>query len=344
MEVKIIIVNYKGFLDTLECLESLSKLDYEDFQVFIVDNSPDLVSFDIFRQWCDNVYEKPIKTIFPEHVYPLESTKCNSLFIDEDQLFDSKKINERFVFIKANKNLGFAAANNIAISYIKKYQTYSWIWLLNNDTIVPNQTLKNFQEYVSNCEFDERQGMVGNSLYYYEKQNRVQGIGGSYNKFLGYSRHIKCDELIVDNIGAIFRENVDYIMGASMFLSKNFIERVGLMSEQYFLYFEELDWVTRAKRLGIKIGFAPKCGIYHKEGASIGSSDISTTKTQFADYYGIKNKILYTRKFYPYLLPIIYGSLIISILLRMFRKQPDRALMILKIMCNIPQYKAIDNS
>ncbi len=109
-----------------------------------------------------------------------------------------------------------------------------------------------------------------------------------------------------------------------MFVSREFIEDVGLMDERYFLYFEDLDWSERAKRKGYELKYCWKSKVYHKEGGSIGSSSKGEKKSKLADYYGIRNRIIFTKKFYPQYQWSVYLSLLGVILNRIKRKQFDR--------------------
>ena len=78
------------------------------------------------------------------------------------------------------------------------------------------------------------------------------------------------------------------------------------------MYYEELDWATRAKG-HYTLAFAPQSIVYHKEGGSIGSSSEGAKKSRLADYYGVRNRLLYTRKHAPEALPSVYLGLLITV-------------------------------
>jgi len=106
------------------------------------------------------------------------------------------------------------------------------------------------------------------------------------------------------------------------------------MDEGYFFYFDEIDWALRGKKNGgWELGYAYKSKVYHKEGASAGGNNLKkNSKSKFSDFYAIRNRIRFTKKFYPYCLPIVYLSLFIVALNRIKRKQFDRVFMIFKIL------------
>jgi len=210
------------------------------------------------------------------------------------------------IFIQNGKDFGFAGSNNIGIKYALAKNDFSYIWLLNNDTVIENDSLNKLVEKAEQYKKEgEKVGIIGSKLYYYHNPNLLQGVGGKYNKWLGTSQHI--GGFGEDN-GQFDNDNfkIDYVIGASMFVCKEFIQDVGLMCEDYYLYFEELDWAVRGKIKNWKLKFCWESIVFHKEGAAVGSSSDGMQKSEFSDYYGLKNRIRFTKKFYPYCLPTVY--------------------------------------
>ncbi|MFP4003402.1 MAG: glycosyltransferase family 2 protein, partial [Alphaproteobacteria bacterium] len=121
----------------------------------------------------------------------------------------------------------------------------------------------------------------------------------------------------------------DFVIGACMFLSRNFLETIGLMDERYFLYFEEIDWSVRAGTRFPPV-YAPKAMVYHKEGGSIGSSSQHGGRSAFSEFWLARSKLLFTRKFYPHLLPLIYLVSLAQIVRRLLNGQRDKARVILR--------------
>lgn len=115
-----------------------------------------------------------------------------------------------------------------------------------------------------------------------------------------------------------------------MLVSRDFLREVGLLSEDYFLYFEELDWAVRAKGK-FELAYAPQSIVYHKEGGSAGARSTEAEKSWVADYHFIRNRIVFTRKFLPAMLPTVYFALFIALLRRARRGRWDRVRMIAKL-------------
>ncbi|MDH5637783.1 MAG: glycosyltransferase family 2 protein, partial [Nitrospinota bacterium] len=124
---------------------------------------------------------------------------------------------------------------------------------------------------------------------------------------------------------------IDYVHGASMLVTKSWMDNVGLMSEEYFLYFEELEWMRRAEGK-YTMAHAESSIVYHKGSQSIGDSSDIGKRSYVCDYYYARNRLLFTRKYYSYLLPSIYLILILDIFRRILKRQPDRAWMIASLL------------
>ena len=286
--VFIVLLNWNGWEDTVECIASLQKLHYENRKIIVVDNAS-----------------------------------------QDDSV---EKIHQRFPHIKLienEKNAGFSAGNNIGIKYALKHNA-KYVWLLNNDTVVDSRALT---PLVEKMEQQPEIGICGSKLIYYDQPDTIQVLGGgSYNKWLGVPRNFGQHKPVdMDFDPQHIEENLDFIIGASMMVSRSFLEDVGLLCEDYFLYHEEIDWGLRAQKK-YELGFVPDSIVYHKEGQSIGATNLDmNNKSRLSDYYGIKNRLKISYKFHPWTLPLVYLTTLYSIFNRMKRNQWDRIPMILKL-------------
>lgn len=234
---------------------------------------------------------------------------------------------ENIKFFPLEKNLGYAGGNNIALQYAMKQPDFKYVWILNNDTLVDTDSLGYLVDYM---ERHPQVGICGSKLIYEWNRNKIQGYGGIYNPYLGIAQN--CQD--VKDI-----DNIDYIIGASVFIRPSFLEKIGLMCEDYFLYYEELDWAMRAKGEFL-IGCDPRSIVYHKEGAAVGSDSIHPeNKSELADYYGMRNRLLFTRKFFPQYLPLIYLSSLGMFWNRFRRHQYKRIWMFVKLLFGIRDKK-----
>jgi hypothetical protein len=209
----------------------------------------------------------------------------------------SQGISARLILIQTGGNLGFAGGNNVGLRYALAQQDCDFFWLLNNDTVVDTHALSALVERMRQR---PDAGMCGSTLLSYDNPRFFQALGGSiYNRWTARGGHIgmgyQGDRL--PNCDAVERR-MKYVVGASMMVRRTFLDQIGLMSEAYFLYFEEIDWATRA-RGKYSLAYAPQSVVYHKEGSSIGTSWNRRERSASSDYYAARSRMRYTRQYFP---------------------------------------------
>jgi len=320
-KVYVLILNWNGWADTIACLESVFQNTYSNFQVIVCDNGSTDGSREKIKQWANGSQ----KAVLPEGMPAGEIGLCSKPIsyaevLVKDITNENNIVNAPLIFIEIENNLGFAGGVNIGLRFALAQKDFDYVWLLNNDTIIVKDSLT---ELVRTMNADASIGICGSKLMYYDAPDQIQALGGKYNKFIGTSSHI------VEKKGLL---NIDYVVGASMLVSKVFIEKIGLMQEDYFLYYEDLDWSMRGKKF-FKLACNLNSVVYHKEGASAGgNTKDKNTKSKISDYYSIRNRVLFTKKYFIEYLPTVYLGLILTIVNRVRRKQYNRVWMVLKIM------------
>ena len=293
----ILLVNWNGWADTIECLESLFRLDHENFRVIICDNGSEDNSLALIKAWADgeldlllscgsphkSLVSPPVHKKIPYVVYARQEAEVGGDPTSDPHL----------VLIDNQENLGFAGGNNVGLRYLAARGDYDFVWLLNNDTVVAPDALN---ALVGRMAEKPAAGICGSTLLHYHKPERVQVCGGAYYcSWLGLPWHFgQLRDRDAPVSVELIEKLADYIVGASMLVSRAFIEQVGLMCEDYFLYYEEIDWAIRA-RGAFTLTYAADSYVYHKVGAAIGTSTDPRKKTPICDYYAIRNRILLTR-------------------------------------------------
>lgn len=200
--------------------------------------------------------------------------------------------------LKVNQaNLGFANGNNLGIK-LALARGADFVWLLNNDTFIKDDALSPLlKAYKGNV------GILGSKLIFYPSDNLIQAVGATINKFsskivqIGFNEK---DKGQYDNK----KLTVDFVVGASLFVSKELLEKVGMLSEDYFMYFEELDWSLRAKKKGFKTDVCTSSVVYHKQGLTTKNQALGE-KNKVAMYFQFKNLLLIYRKYFWYYYPIV---------------------------------------
>ena len=194
-----------------------------------------------------------------------------------------KSINPSLIFIRSEVNLGFAGGNNLGINLAKG----DFIFLLNNDTEVPEGCVETM---IDEFEANNKIGLLSPLILYYDDKNIIQYAGYTpLNYLTARNSQIGQFEKNTGQYDDISYET-GFCHGAAVMCRKADLLKAGLMDESYFLYYEELDWCEKFKRIGKTINFTGKTFIYHKESLSVGKE--SKIKT----YFMTRNRMLFIRK------------------------------------------------
>lgn len=243
--VYILIINYNGYKDTIECVKSLEDINYNNFKIVIIDNNSTNNSEAILR----------------EHI-------------------------KNHTIMQTNKNLGFAGGNNYGIKYALKNNA-EYVLLLNNDTVVNKDFLA---EMIKCFKYDNSVGIAGCKIMYYGAKDRIWFAGGKIDwyKFQGIHEKFK----LVDNNLDEKVKDIDFMTGCSMLIKKDVFNKVGLLPEDYFMYFEDVDFCVKVKKMGFKILYNPKAIIYHKSSISSGGED-----SPLLFKYFTRNRLIFMNKY-----------------------------------------------
>jgi len=186
------------------------------------------------------------------------------------------------IVINSSKNLGFAGGNNLAM----KQATGEFLFLINNDTILQENTIQNLIRAFST---NQNIGVVCPKIKFYDNQSIIQYAGFEpMNFFTGRTSAIgsqSVDDGSFDKSGFTAGAH-----GAAMMIRKDVAEQTGYFDESYFLYYEEWDWSVRIKKAGFEIFYEPSATVIHKQSMSVGKANPMKT------YYLNRNRLLFILK------------------------------------------------
>ena len=293
--IAVILVNWNGWEDTIECLDALLACIKPSMHVFVVDNGSTDGSPEHILKWLakpqPNADWKNFEGVSRiTQTVPAKPVPVNVLGVDGEKIKTSRGAMVTLVY--AGDNLGFAAGNNVGLRLALK-KNFDWFWILNTDTVVRYDALSELLQY---ARLNPKFGIIGSTLIYYYKPERVQVMGGGrLNLCTTTISHIG-EGVAVDNIpidGKLVEYEMAYVVGASMLVSRQFIQQIGLMQDDYFLYFEEIDWAFRGKPKFL-LGYAPRSWVFHKVGGS-------STKvvSDFSLNLLYRNKLRFVSRFMP---------------------------------------------
>ena len=293
--VTILLLNYNGWKDAIECLESVYKITYPNWELILVDNGSVDGSVSKIKEWAAGEIQVESKLFeYDAERKPIEYIE--ELFYDEEEArvkvskkekeWDMLLPHQKLSILRIEKNRGFTGGNNIGIEYILKEKETDYILLLSNDTVVDREFLG---ELVRVAESDEKIGIVGPTVYCYSDQNRIQSAGVKLCWNKGQGNRLRSNEIDDGQFNEIVE--VDYVSGCALLAKSGSFEKIGYLNPEYFAYVEEADWCIRAKKAGYGVLYVPKAKIWHKEQST-------TRKTSgFVEYYYTRNRFWFMKQY-----------------------------------------------
>ncbi len=254
-----IVLNWNGLADTRECLESLRRADYASNRVIVVDNGS-------------------------------EADEAGAL---------EKEFGGFIEVLRNAANLGFAGGMNVGIRRALEAGA-EYVLLLNNDVTVEPGFLA---AMVAAAGKHANLAAACPTIYFYDDPDRVYSTGGKVNLWLGSASQTgrggvfpekpkvkvarkRRSVMITTPIPMVSR---DYADGACMLMPREALERVGLLDEGYFMYWEETDWCFRAREKALRCYYVPAAKVWHKAARSLASTDDY-------HYHYQRNALMFVRK------------------------------------------------
>jgi len=216
-----------------------------------------LVSVIVLNYNGKDVLEECIIALLNSNYPKMEVIVVDNGSTDESYMI-AKKYEPQVKLIRSLRNLGYSAGNNLGIRVAKG----EYIFLVNNDAIIHTDCIC---ELVKVASSDPRIGILGCKVYY--KGTRIiQHAGGKLDLSATYLPHIGIFEEDYGQYGE--NSDVDYVAGVAMMIKREVIDKIGLLDECYFAYWEDVDYCFRARKAGFRIVYVPKAIVEHFEGFS----------------------------------------------------------------------------
>jgi len=277
-----IVLNWNGAEQTLQCIDSLEACG--SIPIVIIDNDSQPEDYQKLLSYMAGLDAQET----------LVTTQA-----------DVKHQDRRYArcLIRNSGNFGYAGGNNVGIDYAYR-AGYDYFWIVNNDVTVEAGALHALLETML-C--DPYCGFSASVLVYADNPDSVQCVGGgTIYPWLGKTKLIGKD-LDRSRLHLAELPKPDYLMGASMLVSREVIQRVGLMDERYFMYSEEVDWQRRAAVEGIG------CQVSRGSFARHGDSGSTKGKSHLFHFYRNRAAIMYNRKFHSMTCCIVSSLALASI-------------------------------
>ena len=265
MPLAVVIVTYNSADVIEDCLDSLLASEGADLRVIVVDNKSPDNSIETVTAWAEL------------HSVVIDDAECGSVQTSKDDL-------PWLTLLRSPLNKGFAGGVNEGLRWALHHREIDQFWIMNPDCMVEPQTARAFVDCAARSgEFS----LMGGRFVYAEPPHLIQSDGGRVNTF-GVCGNVNLGK---NRDGAAYPDAtaLNFISGASMVASRGFVEAVGLLKEDYFLYYEEVDWAFR--RASLPLLGCPEAVVRHHVGSAIGSPTLRKGASPFSNDFNFRNRV-----------------------------------------------------
>lgn len=247
-KISIILLNYNGFNDTRDCINSIITKQENNkqfmYDVIVVDNNS-----------------------------------------SDDSVIKLKKMN-CIKLIESKYNGGFAYGNNIGIKYALENGA-DYVFLLNNDTIITKDCIL---KLYSKIKKQKDIGILSSRVMFYDNRDLINYYDGKINWLKGTA--------VIKDKGKVYKDKgknfiyTNFMTGCCMLIKKDVFNNVGLLPEEYFMYYEDVDFCVQVNKMGYKMGVCLDSVVYHKESSSSGGYE-----SPFAIQWNTRNRLIFINKY-----------------------------------------------
>ncbi len=270
----IILLNWNGWQDTIECLESLYRMSTDDYIILVVDNASDDDSVNKIIEWLRN----------NEHTF---------IFKKEDDILTESLKKKDCIVYALNENYGFAKGNNKGIELVRDIEIDYYL-LLNNDTTVDTRFLESLVHFQQ--EHPEYKALMP-QIRYYDNPDKIWNCGG---KIVAGLRRYNYNDVLYTMITEKEFIPITFITGCAMFACAGLLDDNKLLTERFFFGVEDLDFSMRMKEMSVKMACLLSSKIYHKVSNSVSKLDQEVLGMKYYGYllYFINIKMHYNKCYF----------------------------------------------
>ena len=274
--IPLIILNWNGEYDSIACLKSIKESDNSQFLTVLVDNGSNESSI--------NILTNGIKSIFSNILYLTKDQLNFSTDLINNFLLNNE-VSDCIIFIKNEKNLGFAKGNNVGLK-IGEIINCNWAMLLNNDTEIECNSLTNLLKFKK--ENPEIKAITPEIRFHHQK-DKIWNCGGELTYF-GSRKYLFANQSKPKKSEKGY-SIISFITGCALLFQ---YKLTGPLSEDFFFGEEDYEFSLRLKKNHMKMACTHNSIIYHKVGSSIKktSGSIGTI------YLYYINRLINTRNYY----------------------------------------------
>jgi GT2 family glycosyltransferase len=293
-----VILNWNSWKDTVECLESIQRLEYSNYTIVLVDNESSDDSLLQINAWVNGNLPVQSKYLrFDPGKKPVQLVEYTRVVaeaggkVEEEKLLGMLPSDRKLVLIQSGANLGFAEGCNVGIRYALKTGC-EVVCLLNNDTVPEPDALNKLVDHF----VQPKVGIVGGKILYYHEPDYIW-YGGGHVSLIGKGPGYVF-EGINQKDSPVWNQKrkVSFVTGCVMAIHRRVLESIGLIDGRFFFGAEDADFCLRTTQAGFDIVYEPSAVIYHR---------VARTYDKFSAkhvYYVYRGKFIFMRKHLPAIL------------------------------------------
>lgn len=288
----VVIVTFGSGNEAVDCVESLlASADAAGIglRIVLVDNASPDDTVARLRAWASGAapYARPGDLSFA--LDPV----AKPLALAEGGPDLPARAPDRLTLLQSGVNRGFAGGVNLGLAYLARFDDIAHFWVLNPDSVVPPEALAALAGALPAV---GDYALMGGRVTYLDPPDMIQIDGGTVNRRTGVTGNLNLGRRHAETPPPS-AEDLDFVMGASMIASRRFYETVGPMREDYFLYYEEVDWAMR--RGDLPLVYCEGLRIHHRAGSAIGSPTLARIASPFSLYFKHRGRMMFLRRFFP---------------------------------------------
>ena len=264
-----------------------------------------LVSLVVLNWNGEKCLESCLRSIFKQDYPNYEVIVVDNASTDASpRLIEEKFPKARLIRNKAN--LGFAKGVNIGIKVAKG----PIVAVLNNDVVLPQGWLSALvREMLKSPEV----GIVSNAIYYHERGDVLWALGGKLDAFTGMCWHVGEGQRLAPD-SHIKLDDLDYVPWCAVLVRKELFRKLGPLDENFFIYWEDVDFCLRARRAGYRVLVVPHVPTWHLVSFS------AKKMLAFSYYHVMKGAFYLFLKHFPlrHVISAFFSHLVLLTLLELF--------------------------
>lgn len=326
----VVVVTFNAADVILDCLESLLAATGVVLQIVIVDNASTDGTVVLLQNWA--MGQHPYRT--PRDI-PFKLVPCLKPIALNDEGASTSKGRHQVILIEAGINGGFAAGVNRGLSCLARMSEVDRFWVLNPDSVVPPETPAAFAKMPAP---EGGFALMGGRVLYLDGTETIQIDGGTINWHTGVTSNINLGRPHATTQPPILTE-IEFVTGASLVASREFYHTAGPMKDDYFLYYEEVDWSLR--RGPLPLIYCPRGVVYHRAGTAIGSPTLGRPASIFSLYFKHRGRLRFMRRFCRRGLPGAYAYSLAKATQLLFKGYPAEAWTVLVASLDGPPPKTV---